>query len=216
MMNSEVPGHTDNEPGPFAGAKRAVIATGGSMVILVLMSIATGYAVAALDHGMPTPTDFAVIGTIALLALLSTWLLWRFLSKQDLEPEAPRIQRARKLFVAMAIIGGVLGILLAVGNDGGLQVFSNGPINPLIALVTGVIFLVIVPVATWIWWKSIDEHEANAYRDGSMVAVHAYFFIVPTWWLAARAGYVPAQDPMVVLMIVSVIWGAAWFVRRYL
>jgi hypothetical protein len=116
----------------------------------------------------------------------------------------------------MGLIGGVLGLLLAIGTDGDLAVYSNGPINPLVALVAAVIFLVIVPIATWVWWKSIDEHEANAYRDGSMIAVHAYFFIVPAWWLAARTGYVPAQDPMVVLLIVSVIWGAVWFIRRYL
>lgn len=216
MTNSEVPGHPDDEPSPFAGAKRAIIATGGGTAILILMGIATRYAAAALDHGEPSATDVAVIGAIALLAVLASWQLWRFLSKQGLEPEAPRIQRARKLFVAMGLIGGVLGLLLAIGTDGDLAVYSNGPINPLVALVAAVIFLVIVPIATWVWWKSIDEHEANAYRDGSMIAVHAYFFIVPAWWLAARAGYVPAQDPMVVLLIVSVIWGAVWFIRRYL
>jgi len=216
MMSSEVPNRSNDEQGRFASAKRGLIATGGGVAILFLVGIATGYTAAALDHGVPSTIDFVVLGAVALLITAVAWSLWRYMSRPSLKPEAPRVKRARNLVYAMGAIGGVLGILLAVGNDTSLGVFSNGPINPTVAIVAGVIFLTIVPVATWMWWKSIDDHEAGAYRDGSLIAIHAYFFIVPTWWLAARAGFVPSQDPMVVLLIVSTIWGAAWFGRRYI
>ena len=216
MMSSEVPNRSDDEQGGFAIAKRGLIISAGWVSILFLVGLSAGYTAAALYHGVPSTIDFVVLGAVALLIIAVAWSLWRYMSRPSLEPEAPRVKRARKLYYAMGAIGGVLGILLAVGNDASLGVFSNGPINPVVAIAAGAIFLTIVPVATWMWWKSIDEHEASAYRDGSLIAIHAYFFIVPTWWLAARAGFVPPQDPMVVLLIVSTIWGAAWFGRRYI
>jgi hypothetical protein len=216
MMNSEVPSQFEEETGHFAGLKRGLITAGAVVAMLFLAGFGAGYAAGALERGLPDAVELAVFGGVATLVIAIAWGLRRYLSKAPQEPEAPRIKRARQLFYAMGAIGGVLGALLAVGNKGGLDVFSNGPVDPVVAIAAMAIFLLFVPVATWLWWKSIDEHEAGAYRDGSTIAIHAYYFIVPTWWLASRAGFVPAQDPMLVLLIVTVIWGAAWLARRYL
>ena len=215
MMNSDFPGHLEEESGRFVGLKRGLITAGATVAMLFVAGFGAGYAAGALEQRGPDATDLAVLGTAALLVVAIGWSLWRYLSTAPQEPEAPRIKRARQLLYAMAAVGGVLGFLLAAGNEGGLDVFSNGPVDPALAIAAIAIFLVFVPIATWMWWKSIDEHEADAYRDGSTIAIHAYYFIVPAWWLASRAGFVPAQDPMLVLLIVTAIWGAAWLVRRY-
>ncbi|MFM7403277.1 MAG: hypothetical protein ACKO1N_04100, partial [Erythrobacter sp.] len=112
-------------------------------------------------------------------------------------------------------LGLPLGFVIGTSEGGGSDFVSNSPIDPAIAAFIIGSLLVAGPILTWLWWQRIDEHEAGAYRDGGLIAVHAYLFVTPTWWIATCAGWLPPQEPMLVLLAVSAIWCLIWFIRRY-
>ncbi len=131
-------------------------------------------------------------------------------------PMSPKIRKARNLLWIALAVGFVLGIYFGAMGDGSMDIlFSNNPVSSAVAGIGIVVWLIVVPWISWLWWQAVDEHEAGAYREGAMVAVHLYIFMVPTWWLAARAGWVPEQQPMIVFLIVCVVWTAVWFYRKY-
>jgi hypothetical protein len=33
--------------------------------------------------------------------------------------------------------------------------------------------------------------------------------------MATRAGWLPPQEPMIVLLLFSIVWMLVWFIRRY-
>ncbi len=136
--------------------------------------------------------------------------------KETSVPVSPNIRKARNLLWIAVAVGAVLGIYSGATAEGDMDVMlSNDPISPSFAMVAIAVWLVIVPLISWLWWRAVDEHEAGAYREGAMVAAHLYLFMAPTWWLATRAGWVPEQQPMIVFTIVCVVWTAVWFYRKY-
>lgn len=196
--------------------KRALLGIGGGFVLIFLVGMIAGYTGAVIEHGGPSLVDIAMLTGMLLAGVAIGYGIWRFWPRGSNEPEAPRVKGARMILLAAFILCLSLGIILGVKDDGAASIVSNGPINPAMAMLALVLWNFAMPVLTWLWWRKVDEHEAVAYRDGGLVAVHAYLFIAPTWWIASRAGWVPHQDPMIVLLIVSVVWCVVWFVRRYL
>lgn len=196
--------------------KRAVLGIGGGITLVFIAGIIAGYTSVVVNHGGPSPIDAAIISAMLLAAFAVGYGIWRFWPGGSNEPEAPRVKSARNIFAAVCIIGAVIGLILGIADEGASSVFSNGPINPVIAMLAIVLWLVGGPVLTWLWWRKVDEHEAGAYRDGASIAAHAYMFIAPAWWIASRAGWLPHQEPMIVLLIVSAVWSVVWLVKRYL
>lgn len=198
----------------FILLKRALLGIGGGFALLFIAGIIAGYTSAVVKHGGPSLIDVAMLTGMVVAAGALGYGIWRIWPQSSGEPEAPRVKSARKILIAVVIISFPLGILLALADDTP-SVFSNGPINPAIALIALAIWLIPAPILTWLWWRRVDEHEANAYRDGALIAMHTYMFLAPAWWMGTRAGFLPPQDPMAVLLLVSAVWGAAWFARRY-
>lgn len=196
--------------------KRALIGFGGGFLLIFVAGIIAGFASAAFEHGGPSLIDAAVLGAMLLAALGVAYAMWWFWPRGTNEPEAPRVKSARMIMIVAAVVSFALGVLLAVAGDSASDALSNGPVSQLTAIVSIALWLFAVPVLTWMWWRRVDEHEAGAYREGAFVAVHVYLFLAPTWWMASRAGWLPDQDPMIVLLIVSFAWTAVWFVKRYL
>jgi hypothetical protein len=203
---------------PSEGAvllKRAVLGLGGGITLIFIAGVITGYTSGALERGGPDLTDAAIIAAMVLLAALVAFGIWRFWPQSVDEPVAPRVRDARRLFLIAIALSLPLGFLLGVTDEGSGAFLSNAPVTPGIAALAIVMWVIAGPLITWLWWQKIDEHEAGAYRDGALVAAHAYIFITPVWWMASRAGWLPPQEPMLVLLAVTLVWSAVWFVRRY-
>ena len=132
---------------------------------------------------------------------------------------SPRVTRSRKLLTLSGLIGGVVGILLVLGSLAtGAEppsMLSNHPIEGWIAIAIIAVWLVVVPPLTWQWHRSIDEHEASAYRDGTLAGMYAYCAIAPTWWLGWRGGFLPEPQEMITFLAVIFVWGVVWVVRRH-
>lgn len=196
--------------------KRVGLGLGGGIALVFTGGMITGYTSGALERGGPDLVDGAIIAGMVLLAALVAFGVWRFWPGSVEEPVAPRVRDARRLFAIAIALGMPLGFLLGVTDEGTGTLLSNAPVSPGIAALAIVLWLIVGPVITWLWWQKIDEHEAGAYREGALVAAHAYLFITPIWWMASRAGWLPPQEPMLVLLAVTLIWSGVWFVRRYL
>ena len=136
-----------------------------------------------------------------------------------LEPKiAPSVKKSKRILIFSMLVGAALGMYMAISlaeAPGEFDFFSNSPINSTVAAVAIAVWLLIVPPLTFVWWRNVDEHEKDAYREGAMVSAHAYIFLVPSWWLGTRAGWLPDQDPMIVLVLVGIVWSAVWLYRKY-
>lgn len=211
---------SDNRPDdqPSDGAilmKRALIGFGGGLTLVFLTGVLAGYLEVTAEHGYLNVTAAIVLALIIGLIALVSYGMWRFWPRTGNEPIAPRIRSARNLLALMFAIGLPLGMLLGIADDGPGLLVANGPVSPIVAATAIILWAIVGPLLTWLWWREIDEHEAGAYRDGALVAAHGYMFIVPAWWMATRAGWLPPQDPMLVMLAVACLWSAIWFVRRY-
>lgn len=203
---------------PSEGAiilRRALIGTGGGIVLIFIAGMIAGYTTGVIERGAPDLQDAGYLGAMVLAFGAIAYGMWRLWPEASDEPVAPRVRNARRILIASLALGAPLGFVLGASGEGMSEIVSNAPVSPLIAASVIAIWLVAGPIVTWLWWQQIDEHEAGAYRDGGLIAVHAYMFITPGWWMATRAGWLPAQDPMLVLIGVCLVWSLVWFVRRY-
>lgn len=214
MMKSD-DRHDDQPSDGAILMRRALIAFVGGLTLVFLAGVLAGYLGVAAEHGYLSFTAAIVLALIVGLITLVGYAMWRFWPRTEDEPVAPRIRSARNLLALMVALGVPLGIMLGIADDGPGLLFSDGPVSPVIAGTAIVIWAIAGPLLTWAWWGKIDEHEADAYRDGALVAAHGYMFIVPAWWMATRAGWLPPQEPMLVMLAVASLWSAIWFVRRY-
>lgn len=208
----------DLNEGPTDGAillKRVLIGLGGGIALIFLAGVIAGYASVVIEKGGPRPVDAAIIGAMVLTGAAIAYGMWRLWPDGVDEPVGPRVRSARRIFTAAVVVSIMLGLVLAIADGGSESFFSNEPVNPGVATLAIAVWIIIGPVFTWLWYQKIDEHEADAYRDSALVAVHAYIFIAPAWWIANRAGWLPPQDPMLVLLGVSLVWMIVWFRRRY-
>lgn len=195
--------------------RRGLIGVGGGLLLLFLAGLMAGFSYAAISDGNFGLVFIAILSVMVLVFAGVAYAMWRFWPRGSYEPEAPRVKSARMILIAAMVISVPVGIILAASDDSANGVFSNAPITSVIAISLIALWLIPVPVLTWMWWRRVDEHEANAYRDGGFVAVHAYLFLTPAWWIASRAGWVPAQDPMIVFLAVCVVWCCFGFARKY-
>ena len=215
MTNPELDRPDDQPSYGVILLKRAFLGIFGGLTLIFLAGVLAGYLGVVIEHGRINLPGAVTLALIVSLITLVSYVMWRFWPRTEPEPVAPRIRSARNLVGLMAAVSLPLGIMLGIADDGAGLLFSNGPISPVIATTGIVIWAIATPLVTWLWWRKIDEHEADAYRDGALVAAHAYMCTVPTWWMATRAGWLPPQDPMLVMLAVACLWCAVWFTRRY-
>jgi hypothetical protein len=195
--------------------KRALIGIGGDFALIFLVSIIAGCAAAVMrEPHHDVAADAAVFALLLAVTCAVAYAIGRFWPRAANEPDAPRVKSARLWLGVSLAVSMPLGIMLAIADKDAPSLFSNGPLAPGFAAASLAVWLIVMAVLTWLWWRRVDEHEAGAYREGGFIAANAYMFIAPAWWLASRAGWLPAQDPMVVLVVVCAIWLAVWLAKK--
>lgn len=206
----------DTDTGVSTGFKQALIVAVAFILAVFMLGVVFGFTQSILRHGQIEAIDIAILaGMLAVLAGV-LYLTWRVWPRAQPDREAQSTIKSRTILLQIALVSVVLGIISALADpDSSQNLFSNGPLTPVWAGAMLVIWLVFVPVVSWKWWQSVDEHEATAYRDGGFWAAHLYLFLVPAWWVAERAGWLPPQEPMIVFIIVCVFWCVWWLYKRY-
>jgi hypothetical protein len=195
---------------------RLLIGTLGTLALLFLAGVFVGYSVAMLEDGGPRLVDVGILGCVIGLFALLAYGMWRFWPSASGEPLAKSTRKATRIVYAMCGLGVILGLAFAISNNSAsVSLFSNGPISNVTAVVSIIGWSLLTPVLTWVWWRTIDEHEKATYAEASVIGAHVYLIGAPTWWIATRAGWLPAQDPMIVWLIVLTVLTVVWVYRRY-
>lgn len=180
--------------------------------------VTAGAIAGSIERGAMKPLGAVVL--VGAVGLVAGCLLILRRAIPALYPDAsPRVARSRRLVTLSAVIGAALGMLLVLGNLASGQeppsLFDNTPMAGWVALTMIAVWLLAVPPLTWKWHRSIDEHEASAYRDGTLAGIYVYCAIAPTWWFGWRGGFLPEPQEMITFLIVITVWGLVWLVRRY-
>ena len=205
-----------DEP-PRSGLVRAAKLTGAGILAIFLAGGAAGaFAAMSEDQGY-TAKGIAIVVVFGLAAIAAGYWFARLLRRaRTTAPETARVTRARQMLVAAGAIGGVLGLLFAMGglDDPGFPV-SDTPVSPVLALVTLAIIGIAVPAVTLVWHRSVDEHEEQVYRFSALIALYTYFWVSLMWWMAARGGFMPPADGKIIFGIVWIVWGLSWAWGKY-
>lgn len=205
-----------DETGFSDAAKKVLISLIGGLLMVFIAGIIAGFTAASLEHGELVLRDFGIIAALISFLAFVGFVCWRLWPHGSQEVIAESTRKSNRLLYFACVLGVALGMFLVLAEEGSAgALFSNAPLGGLVAAVGIAVWLLIVPPMTWIWWRTVDEHEASAYTDGALVAGHVYMILAPAWWFASRAGWLPAQDPMIVFVIIATIWTAIWLYRRF-
>jgi hypothetical protein len=208
-----------HEDEPRDGPSIAVIALAvvAALAVLFGAGVVAGVGAAFADDAVRSPVK-GMVGIAVGLAVMAGggYVLWRALPRFRSGIVSPRTRRARSILYLSMAVGGVLGAVLQFSTLGADPRDSiTGPISPAVSAFAIAIWVIVVPLLSWRWWRNVDEHEALAYKDGALVAMYAYSAIAPTWWMAWRGGFLPEPQEMVIFMAVILVWGAVWMMRRF-
>jgi hypothetical protein len=188
------------------------------LVLVLAIGMMSGAGVALLNGDADPAKSIAIIAGALLLAIGSAWWLVRLKPWGNRkEPVSPRTRKANNLLLLSGGLGGLIGAALSLGTlrlDDPFALFSNGPMPPAVVIPIIAVWLLIVPVISVQWHRNVDEHEAEAYKFGGIAALYLYAFVTPAWWLAWRAGLVPAPETMIIYLAVIAVMGIGWFWRR--
>lgn len=198
------------------------------MMLAGLGIIMTAGAIAGFlaGHRADGDGDLSVVATIILIVFVAIagglgYSIWRNaqLMKRDAEPLTRREKLNNRMLIGSGVFGGLIAAaLIASGEIGGQSpnIFSSDPIAPAVAISVALLIGVLAPLSSWYWhMRVVDEQEADAYRSGAMLAVYAYWFVAPVWWLLWRGGLVPAPDGIVLYMMTIFIAVIIWFWKKY-
>ncbi|MFN6936226.1 MAG: hypothetical protein ACK4NZ_13880 [Tsuneonella sp.] len=193
----------------------AVRAIGFSLLAVMALGALVGFVAAASEEGLEHSVA-AYLAFFGILAVLvgSTWLAIRAVKALRAGPASPRTTKARKMLYLSMALGGVVGVVLQLG-DTSSNAMIEGPLPPAIAVFAIAALLIGVPLVSWNWWRNIDEHEAQSYKDGALVGIYTYSAITPIWWFGWRGGFFPEPHAMIIFLIVTAVWGLTWAYRRY-
>lgn len=193
---------------------------GLSLGLVVLMGIAAGFLVAHTREGGGFGLfPFLFLSGLALAALGCGWLLLRATSAATgEEPLSPKERLNRNILIACGFIGGIMGMVMAVGagnleNGGG--VFSSDPLPTGLAVAMVFVIGVLLPVISIFWHRTIDEQETDAYKTGALYAFYIYGIGAPLWWIAWRGGFAPEPDGIIIYFATILTLGITWMVKKY-
>ncbi|WP_397603882.1 hypothetical protein [Sphingorhabdus sp.] len=166
----------------------------------------------------------AAIFAAAILAIIGLGY-WTWQNAKAMKVPGENLTRRellnRNILLGFIFLGGVMGVGLSiVEGDGGAEatkILSNSPLPTNFALAFAFVFLVIVPAITWYWHRyAVDEQEEAAYRFGALIAMYAFWFIAPAWWLLWRGGILPEVNGMILYFMTFFVALIVWFWKKYL
>lgn len=133
----------------------------------------------------------------------------------------PRREKVYNRFlVGCFLLGGVTGLALSLtGSFDATEtsLMSNAAMSPVLAIILSIAIGVIAPAITLYWHKhAVDEQEEAAYRFGALIAMYAFWFIAPVWWLLWRGGMLPAINGITLYFMTFFAATAVWFWKKYL
>jgi hypothetical protein len=224
MMESAVDKDATAGVGAMAG-RLAIIALAGFGALLGV-GVITGFLAAHHDHGggAMSVRDVLILAGAGLFVLGCLYAGWRAVrslrtaSAAD-GPPTPREGRYRMVMILAGLLGGAIGLILALQDNtltGTPLSLLNGPLSPGVAIALALLVGALLPALSIYWHlRAIDEQEAAAYNKGALFAMYAYWVGAPVWWVLWRGGLVAAPDGVLIYVATAVIATVTWFWAKY-
>ena len=198
------------------------------MIVATFGIIMTGGAIAGFLAEMKSQGNnpLSQSGMIALAVFTAiigglAFTIWRNAQKIKLsaDPLSRREKLNNRILIGCGIFGGLVALILLISGDVSAQnpnILSSDPISPVVAIILAIAIGVLLPLLSWYWHaKVVDEQEEAAYRTGALIAIYAFWYIAPTWWLLWRGGILPAPDGIALYMMTTFIALFVWFWKKY-
>lgn len=192
---------------------------------LFALGMVGGFSYAVLEDGkIPTkPLVWLIFAAMIALVAVIGWVLislFRSVYPERMSRFDRRYWKMWGIVLGLSIpIGAVLAILgLSDQSKGFSLILSNTPIAPLTAILVSIGLVVLIVATMVIYFRAIDDHEAQAYLWGSNIAFHFLAFTFPVYWLLARGGLVPALTIGIALLIVlasCVVQAIVWALFKF-
>lgn len=194
----------------------------GLALIMTLGAVAGFFAQMDADG----KSAFGTVGIVAMGLFATTiaglaYVVWRNMGKMNKNAAAMtrRDRLNNKILLVFGAAGGAIGLVLAFTGDMSTQnpnAFSSDPIPAIVAVILAVVIGLIMPLLSYYWHlKVVDEQEEAAYRAGALIAMYAFWFTAPTWWLLWRGGLLPAPDGIALYMMTIVTALIVWLWKKY-
>ena len=189
----------------------------------MLLGAITGFlSVHMAEGGGPLNlAGYAILAALISVTLVLAFAIWRlFRQMKRSDQKVPQREKVYNRFlIGSFLFGGVTGLVLALTGsfdetEAGL--ISNDAMSPMLAIIMSVAIGVFMPAVTFYWHKNlVDEQEEAAYRFGALIAMYAFWFIAPVWWLLWRGGMLPEIDRIALYFITIFVALIVWFWKKY-
>jgi hypothetical protein len=216
-------GMTDRDEGAASNGRRVLLMMLAGLGIIMTGGAIVGFLAAHNEDGGGALSVAGVIALGTFVAIIGglAYSIWRNAQnlKQSGDPLTRRERLNNRIVAGSGVFGALLALVLAMAGDinaGNPDIFSDGPISPVIAIIVAFTFGVLAPLLSWYWHaRVIDEQEDAAYRSGALLAIYAFWFVAPVWWFLWRGGILPAPDGVALYMMTTFIALIVWFWKKY-
>jgi hypothetical protein len=191
---------------------------------ITMSGVVAGFASKSIEYGWSdfSLRDGVILALIVAITVGLGGLSWR-LGRKLVGPDAHvprRERRSRNILLFSCGLGMLIGIILAgsdmmSASDDPLSVLSDSPIPPALAIGMTMFLVLVMPLLSWQWQKSIDEHEREAYQVGAVAAAYMFLILAPAWWLLWRGGLVPEPDGIILYFTFNFTFLIVWFWKKY-
>jgi hypothetical protein len=205
-MNAPTKATWADRLGPTARTISIIIAT---LLAIFAIGMIGGFSYGVIEDGaLPArPVAYLIFAAMVGLLIGLGWVLLQLF--QSLHPERMSgfDRRYWKMWGIVLGLSFVLGIGAAIfgisdQSDGFSLILSNEPIAPVTAILASLVGAILLIASVIVYFRTIDDHEAQAYLWGSNVAFHFLALAFPLAWLLARGGLVPPLTIGIALLIV--------------
>jgi hypothetical protein len=121
----------------------------------------------------------------------------------------------KRLYWVSVILSGALGfvaaLVLQIGPQGADGLLSNSAMTPNVAIGLSLLWIVGLIVALFLYHRSIDDHERQAYHLGALAGFYAFVMPCPAWWVLWRADLAPPVDAMLLFALSLTVNAAVYF-----
>jgi len=118
-----------------------------------------------------------------------------------------RLNRLHVIYVLSALVGVPFGILIGRVEKGTLS------LNPVLLIGLMLIFTIAFFYLTWIWYKSMDEFESNAFNKAGNLALHTGFIALP-WFILHKQGILPPLDGAFLMVGMSIVFCIVYIFKK--
>lgn len=188
------------------------------LLTIFAMGVVIGVASRAIELGEVRQRGLLALAVAVPAGAAFAWLTWRLTSHWRRPGLSGYEQRHTRMLLTIVALGLPLGLLLGLASGPDISAVATGPIAPWMAILTAAVLAISMSVSLFLYHRTIDDHEQQAYFRANSLAFYFLVIAIPAAWLLSRGGLIPplgAGPVMLILFASMLINFAAWAVLKF-